>query len=548
MTTRLPQVGGDDGDWGVILNQYLQVSHDTQGNLLPGAVSAALPSPIPTTNLGSGTASSSNFLRGDGVWAVPSGSGAVSSVFGRTGTVVAVSGDYTAAQVGALPSNDDLSAIASINATAANVSLNSHKITNLTDGSSAQDAATFGQIPTSLPPNGTAGGDLTGAYPNPILNNTSNVESIITNNTTVAGKAGLASPAFTGAPTAPTATAGTNTPQLATTAFVETAVSNGTAPDATSSILGLIQLNGDLGGNAISPTVVSIGGHTPVTTSTALGGDLSGNLPNPTVAKIQGTTISAPAGGATSFLNASGSWTAPTGNGAQALTPSTVQTFANSPIAAAIGLFIPIDTTNGSVIVNLPTSPADGSRLEIKMVKQGSTNTVTFNAGGSNTFNDDGSTGGILKLLNQAVMLQYSSVAGVWYVQSDDLPLSQLDSRYGQLSGATFTGYVSPAVSNLTFSSSIAINAALANTFVLALTASTGTLANPTNSVDGQVVHIRITQGTGGNFTLAYGSAYDFGSAGTPTLSTLAAKFDILGFEYVANVSKWCYVGAGLGF
>jgi hypothetical protein len=119
MTTRLPQVGGDDGDWGVILNQYLQVSHDTQGNLLPGAVSAALPSPIPTTNLGSGTASSSNFLRGDGVWAVPSGSGAVSSVFGRTGTVVAVSGDYTAAQVGALPSNDDLSAIASINATAA---------------------------------------------------------------------------------------------------------------------------------------------------------------------------------------------------------------------------------------------------------------------------------------------------------------------------------------------------------------------------------------------------------------------------------------------
>jgi hypothetical protein len=36
----------------------------------------------------------------------------------------------------------------------------------------------------------------------------------------------LASPAFTGTPTAPTATAGTNTTQIATTAYVETAISN----------------------------------------------------------------------------------------------------------------------------------------------------------------------------------------------------------------------------------------------------------------------------------------------------------------------------------
>jgi hypothetical protein len=42
--------------------------------------------------------------------------------------------------------------------------------------------------------------------------------------TAVGTKAALASPAFTGTPTAPTATAGTNTTQLATTAFVGTAV------------------------------------------------------------------------------------------------------------------------------------------------------------------------------------------------------------------------------------------------------------------------------------------------------------------------------------
>jgi hypothetical protein len=40
------------------------------------------------------------------------------------------------------------------------------------------------------------------------------------------GKAGLASPAFTGTPTAPTATAGTNNTQIATTAYVDSATNN----------------------------------------------------------------------------------------------------------------------------------------------------------------------------------------------------------------------------------------------------------------------------------------------------------------------------------
>ncbi|CAN5950541.1 unnamed protein product [Sphagnum jensenii] len=46
------------------------------------------------------TAGTTHYLREDGTWQVPSG-GAVTSVFGRTGAVVAASGDYTAAQVGA---------------------------------------------------------------------------------------------------------------------------------------------------------------------------------------------------------------------------------------------------------------------------------------------------------------------------------------------------------------------------------------------------------------------------------------------------------------
>lgn len=52
-------------------------------------------------------------------------------------------------------------------------------------------------------------------------------------------KANLASPAFTGTPTAPTATAGTNTTQVATTAFVSTATSS-LAPKASPVFTGTV--------------------------------------------------------------------------------------------------------------------------------------------------------------------------------------------------------------------------------------------------------------------------------------------------------------------
>lgn len=115
--------------------------------------------------------------------------------------------------------------------------------------------------------------------------------------------------------------------------------------------------------------------------------------------------------------------------------------------------------------------------------------------------------------------------------------------------GATLPDYLAPAVSALTFvaSGTTLVNAALGNSFSLTLTASTTTLGAPSNPVDGQVIRFRITQGTGGSFTLAYNAAYDFGTAGTPTLSTAAGKVDVLGFEYNLALTKWCFLGAALG-
>jgi ribosomal protein S6E (S10) len=205
-----------------------------------------------------------------GVWsnAANGGTAGVASFNGRNGAVMPISGDYNATQVGALTSTDDLSAIASANPTAANVSMNAHKLTNLSNGIAATDAAAFGQIPTSAS---------------------------------------------------------------------------------------------------------SIGA-------------------------------------------------------AQSLIPTSVKT---SAYTAAPGDFVPVDASSGSVTITLPSAPADKSRIEIKMINTTGSYTVAFNATGSDVLNKtNGNTSGTLTLLNQAIMLQYAASGAIWYVQSDDLPLTQLDSRY----------------------------------------------------------------------------------------------------------------------
>jgi hypothetical protein len=93
MAARLPIPGSDDDTWGDILNAFLLVSHNGDGSLISGAVSNAGAEMVgnkgiangyaglngstlvPTSQLGTGTATSSNFLRGDGSWAVPAGGG-----------------------------------------------------------------------------------------------------------------------------------------------------------------------------------------------------------------------------------------------------------------------------------------------------------------------------------------------------------------------------------------------------------------------------------------------------------------------------------------
>lgn len=110
------------------------------------------------------------------------------------------------------------------------------------------------------------------------------------------------------------------------------------------------------------------------------------------------------------------------------LIPTAVKT---SNYSATANDYVPVDTTSGTVTVTLPSAPADGVRVGVKHVIQGGTNAVTVARGGSDVFNKaGGSTSLSLPLLNQGFILQYKASTGIWYAQSGDTPLSQLDARF----------------------------------------------------------------------------------------------------------------------
>jgi hypothetical protein len=153
-----------------------------------------------------------------------------------------------------------------------------------------------------------------------------------------------------------------------------------------------------------------------------------------------------------------------------------------------------------------------------------------------------GSTSATKKFLTQTGTGSASAVPAWAGIILGDLP-----AGVALLAGATFTGYVAPAVFALTDGTNIALDASKGNSFTVTI-AGNRTLSNPANPVDGQTIRVRVTQDSSGSRTLAYGNAYDFGTVGSPTLTTTANKVDILGFEYVASLSKWCYLGSGLGF
>ena len=109
-------------------------------------------------------------------------------------------------------------------------------------------------------------------------------------------------------------------------------------------------------------------------------------------------------------------------------------------------------------------------------------------------------------------------------------------------------GALAPAVVGLTDATTIAVDASLGNDFRVTL-AGNRAMGNPTNPSDGQQIIFQVTQGSGGSFTLTWGSTYEFSTGlPQPTLSTAAGQTDLLGFVYNAAKSTWLLAAFVNGF
>jgi hypothetical protein len=111
-----------------------------------------------------------------------------------------------------------------------------------------------------------------------------------------------------------------------------------------------------------------------------------------------------------------------------ALVATAVKTAAYT--AAAKDL-VPVSLASGSVTITLPTAPADKTQVGVQVATAGGGNSLTIAASGSDVFRKaGGATTLTLSLIGQGVVLQYKASTSIWYVISEDTPLSGLDGRY----------------------------------------------------------------------------------------------------------------------
>lgn len=203
----------------------------------------------------------------------------------------------------------------------------------------------------------------------------------------IASKPDANSPTLTGTPLAPTAPSGTNDTQIATTAFVQNALSTGVA---TPTITG-----GSMDGAIIGATTPAAITGTTITSTLGFTGDLTGNVTGNVTGNLTGNVtgnVSGSAGSATTATTA-GSFTSQTGSAPSYAARAWVNFNGSGVVAirAAGNVSSITDVGTGNYIVNLTTAIQDSLGCPAFSMAQG------------------GSTGGADGAYRQVVYMSSSS-------------------------------------------------------------------------------------------------------------------------------------------
>ena len=169
---------------------------------------------------------------------------------------------------------------------------------------------------------------------------------------------------------------------------------------------------------------------------------------------------------------------------------------------------------------------------------------------GSNSYIQDSGDGN-LKVLTNAFNLQNAANSESMISASENGAVTLYYDNSSKIAttttGATVTGLLTATTSAnisqvaLTSASSVSWDArAAANAFLLL--GHNVTFAAPSNAVEGAIISVEIAQpGSGGPYTVAWNTVFEFAASTAPTMTATASKTDIFSFRY--NGSIWQEIG-----
>lgn len=169
------------------------------------------------------------------------------------------------------------------------------------------------------------------------------------------------------------------------------------------------------------------------------------------------------------------------------------------------------------------------------VVANGNTSSVNVNIGGLGSIPLLQANGTVLAsgqlTAGMICLIGTDGVGNAWLISGTALPgniaFTDVDTQWTKRVDG-------PATVQLTLASSTAWDMSRGNTFQLVLTANT-TMAAPTSGRDGQTGILYLTQDSTGGRTVSWNAAYDFGTAGQPTISSGASKTTRISFSVLGT-------------